>query len=188
MTEPRPLFEALNDPSSAPNHFEIQELPVTRAHRERAACTLHEAGSAVEHWIETGEALEGLPFNNDLEDLARAFADFEHEILLCPTTTVHGMEESHDVCSLCGEEPEDFHTIKDCFAKYKRAQDDAARQVTAYLEEKNQALESELYKNRGALHEAWEDGYAHGYDDREKMDHDRADVIKTENPYPKLDP
>lgn len=30
---------------------------------------------------------------------------------------------------------------------------------------------------------AWEEGYAHGYDDREKMDHDRADVIKTTNPY-----
>ncbi len=36
-------------------------------------------------------------------------------------------------------------------------------------------------------HKAWEEGYAHGYDDREKMDHDRADVIKTENPYPDLD-
>lgn len=33
------------------------------------------------------------------------------------------------------------------------------------------------------LHQAWEQGYAHGYDDREKMDHDRADVVRTENPY-----
>jgi len=31
--------------------------------------------------------------------------------------------------------------------------------------------------------EAWELGYARGYDDREKMDHDRVDVIKAENPF-----
>jgi hypothetical protein len=30
---------------------------------------------------------------------------------------------------------------------------------------------------------AWEMGYESGYDDREKMDHDRADVVKTENPF-----
>jgi hypothetical protein len=35
-----------------------------------------------------------------------------------------------------------------------------------------------------AQREAWEEGYAEGYDDREKMDHGRADVIKAENPYP----
>ena len=38
------------------------------------------------------------------------------------------------------------------------------------------------------LHGAWELGYAHGYDDREKMDHDRADVLKTQNPYLAPDP
>lgn len=35
---------------------------------------------------------------------------------------------------------------------------------------------------------AWERGYASGYDDREKMDHDRADVIKTENPFSEQSP
>lgn len=34
-----------------------------------------------------------------------------------------------------------------------------------------------------STHAAWELGYASGYDDREKMDHDRTDVIKTENPF-----
>lgn len=38
-----------------------------------------------------------------------------------------------------------------------------------------------------ARHLAWSQGYAEGYDDRVKMDHDRADVIQTENPYPDLD-
>jgi hypothetical protein len=30
---------------------------------------------------------------------------------------------------------------------------------------------------------AWDDGYSCGYDDRQKMDFDRADVIKTVNPH-----
>lgn len=30
---------------------------------------------------------------------------------------------------------------------------------------------------------AWNEGYERGYDDREKMDHDRADVIRSVNPY-----
>ena len=36
----------------------------------------------------------------------------------------------------------------------------------------------------GGKHEAWELGYAQGYSDREKTDHDRADVEKSPNPYP----
>lgn len=54
------------------------------------------------------------------------------------------------------------------------------------------ALIAEVREVRGAsrtappadLHQAWGQGYTHGYDDREKMDHDRADVVRTENPYP----
>jgi len=33
-------------------------------------------------------------------------------------------------------------------------------------------------------HLAWERGYEQGYSDREKTDHDRADVLKEPNPYP----
>lgn len=38
--------------------------------------------------------------------------------------------------------------------------------------------------NRSGEHTAWEYGYAQGYSDREKTDHDRADVEKSPNPYP----
>ncbi len=47
-----------------------------------------------------------------------------------------------------------------------------------------EALRARVAEN----HAAWESGYAHGYDDREKMDHDRADVIKTVNPFAPSDP
>lgn len=62
---------------------------------------------------------------------------------------------------------------------------------------RSQAAEREALLARGiellkqdlaAEHRAWELGYASGYDDRSKMDHDRADVIKTENPYPLPEP
>lgn len=35
-------------------------------------------------------------------------------------------------------------------------------------------------------HDAWENGYGTGYNDRERTDHDRADVIKSPNPYPQI--
>jgi len=35
-------------------------------------------------------------------------------------------------------------------------------------------------------HTAWERGYEQGYSDREKTDHDRADVLKEPNPYPPI--
>lgn len=122
------------------------EPRVTREHRERAASTLHEIGHPVEYWIQTGglDPSDPDPLNDDLTELAQAFADFEHEILLCPTTVVHGLEESTTVCSHCGTTDEDYHTLRDCFARYKRAQDDATNQVTEYLSEQNAALEAEL--------------------------------------------
>lgn len=39
----------------------------------------------------------------------------------------------------------------------------------------------------GVTRRAWAEGYAHGYDDREKMDHDRADVLQSPNPYPETE-
>ncbi len=51
------------------------------------------------------------------------------------------------------------------------------------------AVVAELTELRAAQaqsgeHTAWERGYAQGYSDREKTDHDRADVEKEPNPYP----
>ncbi|HMG13240.1 MAG TPA: hypothetical protein VK571_08700 [Gemmatimonadaceae bacterium] len=128
-----------------PDNIAIQDEPdVTRDHRRRAAVTLSQSGSDVDLWIETGtEAFAERVHGEILADLALAFAEFEHELLLCPTTVVHGMEESTS-CSNCGTSPEDFHTIRDCFARYKRAQNEAASQVTAYLEQRNELLEQEL--------------------------------------------
>jgi hypothetical protein len=80
-----------------------------------------------------------------LADLALAFAEFEHELLLCPATTVHGMEESTSVCSNCGTSSEDFHTIRDCFARYKQAEDNAHNQVCDYLSARIAYLEKELH-------------------------------------------
>lgn len=160
MTDPRPLFEALNSP--APDHFEVSEIQVTQAHRERAAVALHEIGLVVQHWIATGNNSDGA-LNDQLVDLANAFANFEHELLLCPSIVVHGMEESEDVCSNCGTSAEDFHTIRDCFAKYKVAQDDAAGLVLHDLQcridvltaERNEAREGyhQIDSNWAAIHE-----------------------------------
>jgi hypothetical protein len=64
---------------------------------------------------------------------------------------------------------------------------DGARMLAAStLVEENPALARDVPKPQasvGGETSAWEMGYESGYDDREKMDHDRADVIKTDNPF-----
>jgi hypothetical protein len=59
------------------------ESRVTRDHRERAARALSEIGKPVMIWIVSGQIdpLAG-PFNHDLCEVALAFAEFEHELLM----------------------------------------------------------------------------------------------------------
>ncbi len=131
---------------TTPGNIALTDEPVvTSGHRERAASALSEIGKQVEVWVETGNVdPHAGPLNDQLIDIAQSFADFEHELLLCPSIVVHGMEDSSDMCSNCGTSAEDYHTIRDCFARYKRAQYDAAGQVTAYLERRVSLLDAEL--------------------------------------------
>jgi len=122
------------------------EVPVTKEHRQRAArcfAQIHVRGEVLSSVF--------------MDDLAKAFAEFEWEILSPPTTTVQGMEESEEICALCGTSPEDHHTLRDCFAKYKAAQDDAHNQVTDHLGSELESLREgyrRLDANWDALHNA----------------------------------
>jgi len=51
--------------------------------------------------------------------------------------------------------------------------------LTAQLAELNELRDTLLSRSA----EGWDLGYERGYDDREKMDHDRADVICSVNPF-----
>lgn len=128
------------------------ERPVTRNHRMHAAMALSASGVTVVNWIQTGRIEVGVPFDDSLVDVAQAFADFEVEILTVPVTTVHGMEDSSVVCSLCGTEGDDGHTLRDCFKKYREREDAASSQVTAYLQHEIETLSAELAEAKTGYH------------------------------------
>lgn len=67
-------------------------------------------------------------------------------------------------------------TFKEWAEKFQAQRDEA-------LDQRDQAMAfAERFK--GERYAAWERGYRQGYSDREKTDHDRADVFKSPNPYP----
>ncbi len=122
--------------------LEHLDLTVTEEHRHLAAIVFLKTYDESNFWVKNG--FGHIEDKDDLTNLARAFALFEQELLACPVTIVQSLEDSEVICTLCGTSGDDSHTIRDCFTRYKAAEDDAHKQVTDYLSTRNTELETEL--------------------------------------------